>query len=536
MKQDDWKDKRLEQILWQYFAHDRNQSQKIFSAAKRKLHRRKFIFAFAAASIFIVVATLSTLVFFSSTKTINFEGELATFDKKNNRFVATKELYNNDLKNVGSEDANFTWGSGFLRLQPLAEISLAKFHQDNIIYWQNGTGTIKTTKKLQVQTLLSLIEINKGTIKLQLSQKKEIDMKKQLISLTFFLVVQVISGEGYVEGNYIESTTVNTYEEKRKITVTKVSAQQVTTYFSLWRKNNWYHGVPKTFRIGEEIQFLEQIVGLGKEEWNTGYYLAKITSEELTLKSHTYPHWKHTLKLIPKKQKQNIPQNFLQIESPKYHSPLTTEKYKFIVMNPGNTQMENAKITWDFPDNLQYVSANRDIQIEENNKVSTIISLAPKQSIHIEMDIKALKEGKALGKIVLQSNNDRYQKEWEVFLYDLVVMLVEAYDTNDPVEVGQETTYIITLKNQGTNTATNVQVKNIIPQGMQLVEAEPQEISIENNVMTLLPIKRLEANKTYTYKIKCIAKEQGSVKNKVEISYDQFKDIIKLEESTTIYK
>ena len=50
----------------------------------------------------------------------------------------------------------------------------------------------------------------------------------------------------------------------------------------------------------------------------------------------------------------------------------------------------------------------------------------------------------------------------------LPALLMELVDTDDPVEVGKETSYEIRVTNTGTKTETNLQVTCTLPEGMEL--------------------------------------------------------------------
>ena len=50
-------------------------------------------------------------------------------------------------------------------------------------------------------------------------------------------------------------------------------------------------------------------------------------------------------------------------------------------------------------------------------------------------------------------------------------LLVELVDTQDPVDVGAQTSYVITVKNQGMVPVTNIQVKALVPPEMRVMRA-----------------------------------------------------------------
>ena len=116
---------------------------------------------------------------------------------------------------------------------------------------------------------------------------------------------------------------------------------------------------------------------------------------------------------------------------------------------------------------------------------------------------------------------------------------ISTYDTDDPIEVGQQTTYVVTARNEGTSVVTNVTLQNIIPQEMAFVKAEgpldyvfdssKREVNFES-----FPI--LQPGEKLTYKIVCKAVKEGSAKNTAKIRYAEFDKPIIDEEGTSVYK
>ena len=49
---------------------------------------------------------------------------------------------------------------------------------------------------------------------------------------------------------------------------------------------------------------------------------------------------------------------------------------------------------------------------------------------------------------------------------------MSTYDTEDPVELGQQTVYVITIRNESNSATTNVRLKNDIPREMEFVSVE----------------------------------------------------------------
>ena len=63
-------------------------------------------------------------------------------------------------------------------------------------------------------------------------------------------------------------------------------------------------------------------------------------------------------------------------------------------------------------------------------------------------------------------------------------MHINSYDTEDPVEVGKQTIYVIETRNEGTSACTNVVMVNTIDDEMEFVSASgPTPYKVEGNVV-----------------------------------------------------
>ena len=78
------------------------------------------------------------------------------------------------------------------------------------------------------------------------------------------------------------------------------------------------------------------------------------------------------------------------------------------------------------------------------------------------------------------SDSDEACTEWKGY----PALLIEVIDTEDPLLVGEETTYVIQITNQGTAADTNVALEVQLPAGLSLVSAagDTQGTIAGNNV------------------------------------------------------
>ncbi|MCP9769661.1 DUF11 domain-containing protein [Lacihabitans sp. LS3-19] len=88
------------------------------------------------------------------------------------------------------------------------------------------------------------------------------------------------------------------------------------------------------------------------------------------------------------------------------------------------------------------------------------------------------------------------------------------------VVIGDQVTYTLQVKNNGPSDATNVEVINLIPEGLELVGGTPGLLTEGNNLKVVIPTLAVGVTKTYTYVAKLT--KAGAVVNVInKVSADQ---------------
>jgi len=108
--------------------------------------------------------------------------------------------------------------------------------------------------------------------------------------------------------------------------------------------------------------------------------------------------------------------------------------------------------------------------------------------------------------------------------------------TNNPICLGQETTYEICVQNQGFADDQNVQLAVDLPVELQPICAGgPGDYKIQGNTVVFKPIKTLHAGQTETFCVKVKAVKQGDARVKARLRSDLLKTPVTNEESTVVY-
>jgi uncharacterized repeat protein (TIGR01451 family) len=126
----------------------------------------------------------------------------------------------------------------------------------------------------------------------------------------------------------------------------------------------------------------------------------------------------------------------------------------------------------------------------------------------------------------------------------VAAMLIQKYDTEDPVAVGETTTYVVEVRNQGFQPITMVEVANNIPRTTKFISARatdqagmPINFRLENNDERVVfePVPVIDSGEKAVFKITVQALQKGDLLNTVEAKCKEFQKTIMTDEPTTAY-
>jgi uncharacterized repeat protein (TIGR01451 family) len=122
-------------------------------------------------------------------------------------------------------------------------------------------------------------------------------------------------------------------------------------------------------------------------------------------------------------------------------------------------------------------------------------------------------------------------------VFGIPAMHISTYDTEDPVQVGKQTTYVVETRNEGTSPCTNIKIESKIPEQMEFVSAAA-DVSFKNkgNTFTFDAAPILQPGEKLVYKVVCRVIKSGSARHAAMLTYDEFDKPIMDEESTSCYE
>jgi len=209
--------------------------------------------------------------------------------------------------------------------------------------------------------------------------------------------------------------------------------------------------------------------------------------------------------------------------------------YKLTVTNTGSLPLNDVVVTDNVPSQNRLLTAPG-ASISGNTAVWNT-NLAAGQSKSFDVTVLGLQAGTYCNQVSAQSeynltDSDDACTEWRGY----PALLIEVIDTEDPLLVGDQTTYIIQITNQGTAADTNVTLDAVLPSNLEVVSAEGDtQGTISGRNVSFAPVSILQAKEIVEFRIQARATAEGDARFRAKMNSDLLKSPVPEEEATQVY-
>lgn len=125
----------------------------------------------------------------------------------------------------------------------------------------------------------------------------------------------------------------------------------------------------------------------------------------------------------------------------------------------------------------------------------------------------------------------------QVQVKGIPAILLECVDDPDPVAIGTNTTYTITVTNQGSAVGTNIAIECTLPAELEHVNSSgPTSGRLDGRRVVFQPIPSLAPKARATYKVTVKGVGEGDVRFGVQMNSDQIDQPVMETESTRVYR
>ena len=213
-------------------------------------------------------------------------------------------------------------------------------------------------------------------------------------------------------------------------------------------------------------------------------------------------------------------------------------KYDITVTNTGDSVAADTVITDTIPAGVGNVMATAGGVLAENNVTWKVGDLAPNASKTVSISYVPAKEGNYRNSAKATAIcADAVSTSAQTEINAIAAILLEVVDATDPIEVGSNVTYVITVTNQGSATATGILIKAMLEDTMSYVSSSgATNGTLDGSMVTFAKLPSLAPKARTSWKVVVKAAKAGDVRFKVTMNSDQLTRDVEETEATNFYE
>jgi uncharacterized repeat protein (TIGR01451 family) len=227
------------------------------------------------------------------------------------------------------------------------------------------------------------------------------------------------------------------------------------------------------------------------------------------------------------------------IDGPKLRYLDRRATYTVKVTNPGDAPAANVLVHDVLPAGFKFIAADQGGRFDSATRtVSWFVGeIPPGESREVIVELQANNTGEFQHAVTAQAARGlRAETRLPTRVEGLSAIQLEVVDTQDPVEVGGETTYQIKVTNTGTQTETDLRLVCVLPDKLQLVSiAGPTSAGQRHQEVLFEPLPRLAARAEVIYKVTCRATASGVAHFKAQLTSTLLVEPVQKVEPTRVY-
>lgn len=213
-------------------------------------------------------------------------------------------------------------------------------------------------------------------------------------------------------------------------------------------------------------------------------------------------------------------------------------QYDFEVTNSGDGVAKNTVVNVSLPAGAEFISASSGAVPSQGAVAFQVGDLGPNQSRNVSVTLRSRVAGTIpVSATATGACADPVSTRCETVYRGIPAILLEVVDLIDPVEVGQQTTYRITVTNQGSAADKNIVVKCVLPDEEEFVSATGATgHRISGQEISFSPVATLAPGAQASWDLTVRATGEMDVRFAVEMTSDSFTRPIRETESTNLYE
>jgi uncharacterized repeat protein (TIGR01451 family) len=210
--------------------------------------------------------------------------------------------------------------------------------------------------------------------------------------------------------------------------------------------------------------------------------------------------------------------------------------YEITVTNKGDAPARETVLTDTVPAGTEFTQASEGGKFAAGVVTWTLGTLEPAASKKVTVTLKPIAAGTVKNVAAAKAICAEASAEASMPVKGVPAILLEVVDVEDPIEVGANETYIITVTNQGSAEDVNIVIECTLPAEEEYVSSDgPTKAALTGKVVKFAPVASLAPKAKLVYKVVVKGLKEGDVRFKTSMDSDMIDPPVQETESTHIY-
>lgn len=212
-------------------------------------------------------------------------------------------------------------------------------------------------------------------------------------------------------------------------------------------------------------------------------------------------------------------------------------EFSLTVTNKGDMAANNTVLRDPVPSGVEFVSATDGGALSGGAVTWNLGSIAPGASKKVSIVLKAVAATTGENMATATAVCAEASAKAPFSVKGVPALLLEVIDVEDPIEVGANITYQITVTNQGTSQDTNIRIECTLPDELDFVRGEgPTKSTASGKKVAFEPYAALAPKARITYTVVCKGLKTGDLRFKTVMRCDSLTGgVVEETESTHVY-
>jgi uncharacterized repeat protein (TIGR01451 family) len=212
--------------------------------------------------------------------------------------------------------------------------------------------------------------------------------------------------------------------------------------------------------------------------------------------------------------------------------------YEIRVTNEGDGIAKDAMVETSLPSGGMIENASEGGRVSGSQISWNLGTLRPDDSRTLSFNVTSAQPGSVSARSVATAYcAEDVAASASTLFAGIPAILLEVIDISDPVQVGDNETYVVSVTNQGSAVDTDIEITCELEQGMQYVSSTgPTEASVSGNVIKFRPLASIAPKAQAVWRVNVKATGTGDMRFATSLNSAMLQRAVVETESTHFYK